>query len=86
VEPQDSNAALKARLAQVRQQGHAVTRGYIHQDSTAVAVPVRGPYDQAVASLAVVVPTEGFQLEPVLGVLAPTARTISVELRKSFAG
>jgi DNA-binding IclR family transcriptional regulator len=62
VEPQDGNAALKARLSYARQDGHAVTRGYIHQDSPAVAVPVRGPYGQAAASLAVVVPTEGFQL------------------------
>lgn len=86
VEPQEGNEALRARLSQTRQQGHAVTRGYIHQDSTAVAVPVRGPYGQAVASLAVVVPTEGFQLEPTLGVLAPAARAVSAELKKSFAG
>ncbi|WP_345150827.1 IclR family transcriptional regulator [Arthrobacter ginkgonis] len=83
-EPQEGNPALMARLAQVRQQGHAVTRGYVHHDSTAVAVPVRGPYGRAAASLAVVVPSEGFQLEPVLGVLVPAARTVGEELRKSF--
>jgi DNA-binding IclR family transcriptional regulator len=84
-EPQDSNATFKNRLAKVRQEGHAVTRGYIHQDSTAVAVPVLGPYGQAVASLAVVVPSEGFAVKLVLSVLAPAARAVSAKLREAFA-
>ncbi|WP_312178772.1 IclR family transcriptional regulator C-terminal domain-containing protein [Arthrobacter sp.] len=85
-EPAQSAATLRARLAKVRVEGHAVTNGFIHPDSTAIAVPVRGPYGRTVAALAVVVPADGFHLEPVMAVLAPAARTVGLQLMKSLTG
>ncbi|EMY34451.1 IclR family transcriptional regulator [Arthrobacter crystallopoietes BAB-32] len=86
VEPQMSTADLRRLLAKVRREGHAVTLGYIHPDATAVAVPIKGPYGHAVASLSVVVPTEGFRAAPVLEVLAPAAHAVSAELKQTYLG
>lgn len=85
VEPHPSSGDLRPALAKVRREGHAVTRGYIHPDATAVAVPVKGPYGHAVAAFSVVVPTEGFQVGPVLEVLAPAARAVSAELKQTYS-
>ena len=84
MEPAHDASVLRSLLAKTKQEGHAVTPGYIHPDSTAAAVPIRGPYGNTVAALAVVVPTEGFQLDRILKVLAPTARAVSEELKGSF--
>ncbi|YCK79853.1 IclR family transcriptional regulator (plasmid) [Arthrobacter sp. D3-18] len=86
LEPLTSNATLRAGLAKTRREGHAITRGYIHPDSTAVAAPIRGPYSRVVASLSVVVPSKGFQLEAVLKILLPVANTIGSELKKAISG
>jgi DNA-binding IclR family transcriptional regulator len=86
VEPHPSSADLRPVLAKVRREGHAVTRGYIHPDATAVAVPIKGPYGHAVASIAVVVPTEGFRAAPVLEVLAPAAHAVSADLKQNYLG
>lgn len=86
IEPSLGTKKLIALLAQVRRDGYAVTRGYIHPDATAVAAPIRGPYRQTVASLAVVVPTERFQLRPVLEVLLPATQIISAQLATSLLG
>ncbi|MBD8042467.1 IclR family transcriptional regulator [Arthrobacter sp. Sa2BUA2] len=85
-EPAQSTSSLRARVAKARSEGHAVTSGFIHPESTAIAVPVRGPYGQTVAALAVVVPADGFQIEPVLAALAPAARTVGLELKRSLTG
>lgn len=85
-EPSSSTKELIGLLAQARRDGYAVTRGYLHPDATAVAAPIRGPYRQTVASLSVVVPTEGFQLRPVLEVLLPATQAISSQLAKSLLG
>ncbi|MFK0007809.1 IclR family transcriptional regulator [Paenarthrobacter sp. NPDC090520] len=80
-EPTESNSVLLTRLARARQEGHAVTSGYLHQGSTSVAVPIVGPYGRAVASLSVIVPSEGFHLASVLKVVAPAARAISAKMK-----
>jgi DNA-binding IclR family transcriptional regulator len=85
-EPEQSTELFVSLLAQTRKEGHAVTRGFLHPDSIAVAVPIRGPYGKAIASLSVVVLTDGFQLGPVLKVLVPAAHTISNSLKKSITG
>lgn len=85
-EPQFNDRELQVVLTRMRNDGYAVAPGYIHPDATAVAVPIRGPYGNAVASFAVVVPTEEFHAQPVLEVLIPAAHAVSLELKKSFMG
>jgi DNA-binding IclR family transcriptional regulator len=85
-EPQFTAMELRQMLAQARQDGYFVTHGYIHPDATAVAAPIKGPYRRAVASLAVVVPAEGFALQPILEVLLPAAKAVSGRLAKSMLG
>jgi DNA-binding IclR family transcriptional regulator len=85
-EPELSAKDVQQMLAQARREGYFETRGYIHPDATAVAAPIKGPYGMAVASLAVVVPTEGFLLRPVLEVLLPAAKAVSARLAKSLLG
>ena len=83
-EPDAGVVELRRRLAEARRLGYMVTPGYIHPNSTAVAVPVIGPYRRAVAALAVVVATKGFNERQVLGALIPAAHQISRELRSSL--
>lgn len=86
MEPQLDESELRAVLTRVRADGYAVAAGYIHPDATAAAVPIRGPYGNAVASFAVVVPSEGFHLQRVLEVLIPAAHAVSSKLKLSFMG
>lgn len=51
-------AALRARLAQVRAQGHALCRGHLHPEAAGVAVPLRDPSGAVVAAVAVIVPND----------------------------
>ena len=86
MEPQLDERELRAVLTRVRADGYAVAAGYIHPDATAVAVPIRGPYGNAVASFAVVVPSEGFHVQPVLQVLIPAAHAVGSALKNSLMG
>ncbi|MGB9036575.1 MAG: IclR family transcriptional regulator [Paeniglutamicibacter sp.] len=84
--PRPSAQALRRILGDVRRDGYAVTRGYVHPDATAVAVPIMDPFATAAASLAVVVPSEEFHLERLLNVLRPTARKIADGMRSAYVG
>src|SRR5690606_29910676 len=50
--------ALLAKLAEIRRLGHAIAPGYIAEESTGVAVPVRAPSGGVIAALSVVLPRE----------------------------
>jgi DNA-binding IclR family transcriptional regulator len=84
--PRPNAQSMRRILADVRRDGYAVTRGYVHPDATAVAVPIMGPFDTAAASLAVVVPSEDFHLDRLLNVLRPTARKIADGMRSAYIG
>lgn len=84
--PRPSAQTLRRILGDVRRDGYAVTRGYVHPDATAVAVPILGPFATAAASLAVVVPSKDFHLDQLLGVLRPAARKIADGLRSAYIG
>ena len=49
-------AALRRILAEIRDRGWVIARGFVESHSTAIAVPVRDPRGSVVASLAVVMP------------------------------
>ncbi|EHR49870.1 transcriptional regulator [Saccharomonospora marina XMU15] len=68
--------ALRAKLAEVREQGHALCAGHIHPDATGVAVPVRGRAGQVIAALGLVVPNDG-QAWASIPLLRAAARGIS---------
>lgn len=84
--PRPNATAMRRILGEVRRDGYAVTKGYIHVDATAVAVPIMGPFGHAAASLAVVVPAEDFHLERLLKVLLPAALNISHGMRSAYIG
>lgn len=51
-------AAVRRKLAEVRQLGHAVAPGYIEEVSTGIAVPIRDETGRAIAALSVVLPRD----------------------------
>lgn len=69
-------AALRRKLAEVRQLGHAVAPGFIEAVSTGVAVPVRDNTGSVVAALSVVLPREE-PVEPTIVELRHAADEIS---------
>ncbi|WP_347257090.1 IclR family transcriptional regulator [Actinomadura sp. RB99] len=56
---------LRALLADVRRGGVAFCPGYIDERATGIAVPVRGPGGDVIASLSVVVPNDGNARAPI---------------------
>lgn len=84
--PRPNAPALRRILGDVRHDGYAVTKGYVHPDATAVAVPIMGPFGTAAAALAVIVPSADFQLERLLKVLFPAALKISSGMRSAYIG
>ncbi|QFU92185.1 IclR family transcriptional regulator [Amycolatopsis sp. YIM 10] len=51
-------ARLRRLLADVRRDGYVVCRGFIDEETAGVAVPVRGPGEQVLAALSVIVPND----------------------------
>jgi DNA-binding IclR family transcriptional regulator len=52
------SAALRRMLADIRKSGYSFCRGFVDEETTGIAVPVRGPGGQVVAALAVIVPSD----------------------------
>ena len=69
-------AELRRRLAETRYRGYAAVHGGVHEQASGVAVPVRGPGDQVVAALSVIIPNEEGRVAPVVPALMATARGI----------
>lgn len=67
---------LRRKLAEVRALSHAVAPGYIDDDSTGVAVPVRDGATRVVAALSVVLP-RGAAVNPALLALHSAATGVS---------
>ncbi|GAB23250.1 putative IclR family transcriptional regulator [Gordonia polyisoprenivorans NBRC 16320 = JCM 10675] len=72
---------LRAFLAEVRRSGVAVCPGFIHEDATGIAVPIRDSKDLVVAAISVVVPRDDRPTSHV-AVLQAAARGIGRELRR----
>jgi DNA-binding IclR family transcriptional regulator len=51
-------ARLRRFLADVRRDGYAFCAGFIDEEATGIAVPLRGPADEVVAALSVIVPND----------------------------
>jgi DNA-binding IclR family transcriptional regulator len=71
---------LRVLLGEIRRTGYAYCDGFIDDLSTAVAAPLRGPGDQVVAALSVIVPRDG-SARSILPALLAAARGISRALR-----
>ena len=48
--------AVRAALTQIRRNGYVVCPGYIHEDATGIAVPIRDRHRKTVAAVSVIVP------------------------------
>lgn len=78
-------AALRDALRRVRADGFAVTAGHIHEESTGVAVPVRGPDGSVYAALGAVVPNDGTSARAALEVLGVAAAGVGRALADAYA-
>ncbi|WMY79170.1 IclR family transcriptional regulator [Citricoccus sp. I39-566] len=72
-----TEAELRTRLAEVRQQGFAAVDGQVDSEATGVAVPVLSPEGQAIAALGVVVPLSSEFRPGLAPMLMAAARGIS---------
>lgn len=54
----DDPVRLRRLLADVRRNGFALCAGFIDEETTGIAVPLRGPGDHVVAALSVIVPND----------------------------
>jgi DNA-binding IclR family transcriptional regulator len=77
-------ALLRVMLSEIRRSGVVLLAGFINEEATSVAAPVRGPDNRVVASLSVLVPNDSAASATVPAVLA-TARGISRALGWSAA-
>ena len=71
---------LRAFLAAVRREEHALCPGFIDEHATGIAVPVRGAHGEVVAALSVIVPNDG-NARAQLPALRAAARGVSRALR-----
>lgn len=73
-------ARLRRFLADVRRDGYAYCAGFIDEETTGIAVPLRGPAGDVVAALSVIVPTgrnARAQIPALLAAARGISRTIS---------
>ncbi|WP_326951640.1 MULTISPECIES: IclR family transcriptional regulator [unclassified Amycolatopsis] len=73
-------ARLRRFLADVRRDGYAYCAGFIDEETTGIAVPLRGPAGDVVAALSVIVPTgrnARMQIPALLAAARGISRTIS---------
>jgi DNA-binding IclR family transcriptional regulator len=70
-------ARLRHHLAEARYRGYAVVKGWVHEETAGVAVPVWGRGNEVVAALAVLLNNKPGVVAPVLPALLTTARGIS---------
>jgi DNA-binding IclR family transcriptional regulator len=78
-------AELRRRLAEIRRTGVAVALGQITLPDLAVAVPVRGPDDDVVAAISVVVEAERARPRELADALKRVSRAITRALGRSGA-
>ena len=68
---------LRRLLADTRRQGYTIAAGLITEGATGVAVPIRGPRDEVVAALSIVVPSGDGNAPAQISALLAAARAIS---------
>jgi DNA-binding IclR family transcriptional regulator len=71
------SSELRRILADVRRDGYAVTDGTVETVALSVAAPVRGPADNVVAAISVVVPAASAQPREIVPAVVAAARGIS---------
>jgi DNA-binding IclR family transcriptional regulator len=69
-------AALRRLFAETRYRGHAVVRGWVHEEATGVAVPIWGADGEVAAALSVIIPNEDGRAAAVVPALLATSRGI----------
>lgn len=84
--PRPTPDEMRAIFAGVRSRGFLVTRGYVHPQATSIAVPVRDPLGEVVASINAIVPTDPSHEASVLEVLFPTSKAITDALSSRYRG
>jgi DNA-binding IclR family transcriptional regulator len=72
---------LRASLAEVRRTGYAVTREEMTLRTVSVAAPIRGPVDEVVGAISLVVDSHTADVRS----LAPTLRTAALGLSRRVA-
>ena len=77
-------AELRAILRRVRDEGFALTGGYIHTASRGIAVPVVGPAGTVYAGMGVVVPNDGTPAAPYVDLLRRAAAGVSRDLAAAY--
>jgi DNA-binding IclR family transcriptional regulator len=73
---------LRALIADVRRTGVAFCRGFVDERATGIAVPLRGPDDNVVAALSLIVPNDANARMPIPA-LEAAARGISRVMARS---
>ncbi len=75
-------ARLRQVLAEIRLQGFCISRNEMTEGASSVAAPVRGPADQVVAAISVVVPSSTPNLSP----LVPVVRMAALGVTRALQG
>ncbi|MEV7649409.1 IclR family transcriptional regulator [Arthrobacter sp. NPDC089319] len=76
---------LRGLLQQIRRDGYACGRGYIHPEARGIAVPIRGVNDVVVAAVSVVVPNDDAPVTGFVRLLQAAAQAISKDLHAAYA-
>lgn len=74
-------AALREKLAAIRQNGFAISDGQVTVDALSVAAPVSGPDGEVIAAVSLVVRAEGAQPTALAPVVRSASRSIARALR-----
>ena len=76
---------LRGLLQQIRRDGYACGRGYIHPEARGIAVPIRGVNEVVVAAVSVVVPNDDAPVTGFVRLLQAAAQAISKDLHAAYA-
>ncbi|WP_371931465.1 IclR family transcriptional regulator [Glutamicibacter sp. MNS18] len=76
---------LRRLLHSVRREGYCVGSGYIHPDARGIAVPVRGPKEEVVATMGVVVPNDNSPTAPYINLLTAASHAVSKDLIAAYS-
>ncbi|MFT4471440.1 IclR family transcriptional regulator [Arthrobacter sulfonylureivorans] len=77
--------SLRSLLQQIRRDGYACGRGYIHPEARGIAVPIRGVNDLVVAAVSVVVPNDDAPITGLVRLLQAAAQGIGKDLHAAYA-
>lgn len=76
---------LRSVLARVRNDGYAVTDGFLHPSARGIAVPVRGVQQEVVAAMGLVLPNDASAPQPFIRLLVAAAAATSRDLLAAYS-